>query len=307
MNKNFKKFAIISLIIAILVLGLYLRFDFDIKDNYLHNNKNFDGKNLDSVEIFNNSLKITKHISFFYKKDRLAYLNKIIDTTNNYDYYTDIYIHTNENFNNNELNYYQNGKIKIVIHDLSNENPFFLTWKCRDLMKSQQNEYDIFIYTEDDIQIPKKTINYWLKNYQKLLNNKYNLGFVRIEKKSNNDEYITDINTKLNKIVTIEKELFILNNNPYCAMWIYDKNEFKKFVNSKYWNLTMVGACYDIREQSAIGLHGKCTDWFKGTLIPIVNKRLIEDCKIYHLPNNYVNNPSTNFGKIKFNDIVNIN
>ena len=91
------------------------------------------------------------------------------------------------------------------------------------------------------------------------------------------------------------------NKNPYCAFWIYNKNEFGKFVNSKYYNINNI-LQYDIREKSAIGLHGTQTQWYKNTLIPIINNKLIEDCRIYHMPNNYVLNKNTRFATIKFDE-----
>ena len=74
-------------------------------------------------------------------------------------------------------------------------------------------------------------------------------------------------------------------------------------MNSKYYDIRNI-LNYDIREQSAIGLHGSGTNWYKNTLIPISNNKLIEDCKIYHMPNNYVLNKNTPFATIKFDEAI---
>ena len=79
--------------------------------------------------------------------------------------------------------------------------------------------------------------------------------------------------------------------------------EFDKFVNSKYYNIQNIRG-YGIREQSAIGLHGLHTDWYKSTLIPIINNKLIECCKIYHMPNNYVLDKNTMFATIQFDKAI---
>jgi len=250
-------------------------------------------------------MKITKHISFYFLIDRVIYINNIIDETNKYEYTTDIFIHTNfidlkkEMFNN-----YTNGYIKIIYHDLSNINPFYLTWKCRELLYEQRNEYDIFIYIEDDILVPYKAIKYWLKYNKKLIEMNYNLGFVRIEVE-NNIEYITDLkNEFFDTIINLNETKYCVNNkNPYCAFWIYNKNEFNNFVNSTYYNINNILG-YNIREQSAIGLHGVQTDYYKNTLISIVNNKLIEECKIYHMPNNYVLDKYTPWATIKFDEAV---
>lgn len=37
-------------------------------------------------------MKITKHISFYFLKERIIYINRIIDETNTYEYRTDVFI-----------------------------------------------------------------------------------------------------------------------------------------------------------------------------------------------------------------------
>jgi len=137
-------------------------------------------------------MKITKHISFYYNSNRICYINRIIQECNSYPFITDIFIHTNYKFSNEILHENTNGKIEIIVHDLSNINPFYLTWKCRDLLKNQKDDYDIFMYIEDDILVPKEAILYWLKYNEQLIARNYNLGFVRIET-LHDEEYITDL------------------------------------------------------------------------------------------------------------------
>ena len=127
-------------------------------------------------------MRIVKHISFYYLEERIKYINRIIDETNKYEYTTDIFIHTNnEKLLENSFNNYTNGSIKVIYHDLSNIHPFYLTWKCRDLLQEQKNDYDAFIYIEDDILVPYKAIKYWLEYNEKLIEMNYNLGFLRVE------------------------------------------------------------------------------------------------------------------------------
>lgn len=250
-------------------------------------------------------MKITKHITFFYLEERIQYINKIIDETNQYTNETDIFIHTN-NFDllKKCFHSYQNGSLQIIYHNLIGEDPFFLSWKCRDLLYSQRNDYDIFMYIEDDILVPCKAINYWLTNHEKLIENKYNLGFVRIEINNQGEEYITDVYSKLTQSINLYGQNYAINNiNPYCAFWIYNKNEFHYFIESPHWLwIGHTNSEYGIRERSAIGLHNINKTWYKDTLIPIINQQLNEDCKIYHLPNNYLSHEK--FAKIKFHEIL---
>ena len=161
------------------------------------------------------------------------------------------------------------------------------------------------MYIEDDILVPYKAIKYWLKYNEKLINLGYNLGFLRIEIDKNNTEYITDLlGEKFDTIIKLDDNEYCVNNkNPYCAFWIYNKNEFNNFVSSKFYDINNIPG-YGIREKSAIGLNGETNYWYKNTLIPIINNKLIDDCKIYHIPNNYVNDKNTMFATIQFDKAI---
>lgn len=252
-------------------------------------------------------MRIVQHISFFYLEDRLQYLNQIILESNKYHFNTDIFIHTNVQFATNKLPPYNNGKVTIIQHDLTGINPHYLTWKCRDLLKQQRNEYDIFMYLEDDILVSKKALEYWLNHNHRLIELNYNLGFVRIEVNAQNKlEYIHDITNlhggRLDTFIELDGKKFCVNNkNQYCAFWIYNKHEFNRFIDSKYYDINNI-ANYYIREASAIGLHGWETPWYKNTVIPLVDNKLHPDCRVYHLPNNYVNDSSSPFAKVLFTD-----
>jgi hypothetical protein len=157
------------------------------------------------------------------------------------------------------------------------------------------------VYLEDDMLIPREAIQYWLAEHEALVQQDYNLGFVRIEPK-NGVEYITDIprGNELTSSIELNGRRFWDNSKfPYCAFWIYDKAEFARFVASPYWKLENVPG-YGLREKSALGLHGVGMNWYKATLIPSMDGRLAPDCRIYHLPNNYVADTNSHFAKIPF-------
>ncbi len=170
--------------------------------------------------------------------------------------------------------------------------------------------YDIFIYTEDDIYIPNLAIDYWLKYSLSVIRDGYNLGFLRIEFDNVGNEYVTDIpyQERLDKILKLKQKEYCINDvNPYCAFWIYSQEEFKKFVASNYYdcnNIKGYGTLYGTTEVSAIGLHGLKTDWYKNTVIPIEDNVLNAQCKVFHLPNNYIK--SRKFCNVRFNELLSI-
>ena len=97
---------------------------------------------------------------------------------------TKIFIHCNKKLKS------KNKRIKYIFHSFKNAHPFKLTWYCRNLMEQQKEDYDIFIYCEDDILFTKKNFKYWIDNKENCIKNDYNLGFLRVEvnKKKTNEK-----------------------------------------------------------------------------------------------------------------------
>jgi hypothetical protein len=260
---------------------------------------------------FSPSSKIVKHIAFYYNESRLIYLNQLIDVAQTYTYDTDIFIHTHQPFDKSSLHPYSRGLLEIVVHTFApGEHHYLLPWKCRDLLKSQRDDYDIFMYVEDDILVPQLAIDYWIQYKSDVMFEECNLGFIRIETdEKTNIEYITDLEGMKypNRNMLIENITYLINEtNTYCAFWIYDKHEFRRWTDSIYYDINNITG-YDMRERSAIGLHGvrPQNGWYKYTVIPLVSpKQIHPSCKIYHLPNNYVSNPRTLYATIRFTDCI---
>lgn len=253
------------------------------------------------------------HITYFHKdplrnpSKRISYLQRIIDE---YDSFTSvrvsIYIHTNTKIDD-VFKHPKKCHFQTIVHTLKkDENPHYLTWKCRELLKSQRNDFDYFCYCEDDILMKESTFQYWLKYKDICMSNKYNLGFLRVENDKNGNIYALDVIKKLKTTVIIEDTKFIVNDiNPYCALWIYDKMEFNRIIDSDLYDLSknkIKG--YTIRCTSAIGVHGLNNSWYKSTIIPVEdNGFVVEQCTLPHLENNYVGNHKQ-FSTIKLNEII---
>ena len=255
-------------------------------------------------------MRITYNIVFFFNTDRIIYLLKIINEIKKYKYKTDIFIHTNKIFQiNNMINY--DNKLEMIHHDLSNINPKKLTWLAKTYMKNFIDNYDIFIYSEDDMLIYNEAFNYWLNYKDICFQNKYNIGFLRIEYLDSKKIYLTDISSNFDKpkFKTLQNIKFLVNNkNPYYACWIYDKNIMKKYIQSVFYNqqkLNLEKRVYDIRASQGIGYHAKNMDYFKETLIPLNGiNQINNNCYIHHLPNNYINKDSK-YGKLLIKDLFN--
>ena len=241
-------------------------------------------------------MRITKHITFFNSpklRYRYNHINRIIKEVCSYPYETDIYIHTNEDVKQHYLKKNTNGKIQVIVHDFNNGNPLYLPWSCRDFFKAQKNDYDIFIYIEDDMLITIPALNYWLQHKDDLIKHSFNLGFLRIETDIDGNEYMVDIIRKLetNNTVVINGKNYVINNvNTFVASWIYDKNEFNVFLGSPYYNGNGNIPNYDVQAAAGVGLHGDGMTRYKKTIIPFdaETKQLHPGCRLYHIDNVYL-------------------
>tara|TARA_B100000900_G_scaffold396211_1_gene395297 strand:- start:944 stop:1786 length:843 start_codon:yes stop_codon:yes gene_type:complete len=252
-------------------------------------------------------MKLAVHICSFNGKDyqkRFIYLKKIVKNYFAISKKIKIFIHTNKISEK-----YKIKNIEYIAHDLKNENPFYLSWKCRSLIEKQKMKFDYFIYSEDDILFSKHNFKYWL-NYKKIcIKNNLNLGFLRTESK-NKKIFSTDLINQINFKMMIEGKMFAVNNiNNYCAFWIYDRKELNKFIKTNFWKFKWKGknihAFYGIREMSAVGWHGKNMFRYIATVIPLVNKKLHSSCFIKHLSNNHaLSNHPVGFGSIEKNKIL---
>jgi hypothetical protein len=252
------------------------------------------------------NFKISVHIPYYISDnyvDKSKLLKKVCSSYLKLSKNVKIFIHTNKKLKNN------NKKIKFIFHDLSKIHPYKLTWVCRKLMLRQKNLFDIFIYGEDDLLFTKDNLNYWLKYKDICLNDDFNLGFLRVEKrKKNNLLYSSDQITKIKNYVLLKKEKFAKLESSYSALWVYTKEELKKFSKTKYWNFNFkwitVSGILLIREMSAVGWHGENMNGqymnrYKATIIPIKNNKLNKASFIKHISNNYANNPAGLFGSLK--------
>jgi hypothetical protein len=266
-------------------------------------------------------MKACVHIAYYFKEKRLSYLDKMLKEYCQFPCEVDIYIHTNVELSDERWSFYENGKVNIVVHDFSNDDPMFLTWKCRELLPSQIDAYDIFMYAEDDVFVPKEAFQYWLENKDIAIAENYNLGFFRIQvDKTVEDEYISDAQEAWfdRNIVQIGEKKFLVNKFSYCAFWVYDKNEMLKFLNSSWFSLDSVKKNYNsqmytvgIREVSAWGLHLKhpyfpvAINHYKDTVFLLdENEKLDKGCRVYHIDEVYHHNPGGSFIVAKFSDCI---
>lgn len=163
-------------------------------------------------------------IAFFYTPARLSLLKLVLDNfcVNYIPLAPTITIDTNSNATLKHLSYFgvlsKNVSVDVLVHD-SLIDPFQLTWMHRARFLSKVNEYDWFLYCEDDMFIPFPNF----VNYQRVFHEiwpRYVPGFLRIEFKSG-EPYVLDVTTPAcpKDIITVAGQKFANFNRLYHAFW----------------------------------------------------------------------------------------
>jgi len=256
------------------------------------------------------SRRISIHIPLYVdptKKKQLRNFWKVCKSFISISKKAKIFVHSNKKFNDRK-------KIKFFYYNFSKikRHPSRLTWFCRDLMEKQKNKFDVFIYCEDDILFTKKNFHYWLLNKDLCIKNGYNLGFIRYEIK-NRVLYSADQVAKSKYYVKLKNKEYVVPDNPHCAFWVYDKNEFRDFTKTKYWKFNWkwvtISNILLIREMATIGWHGVNMngidmDRYLATIIPLKNKHLDKNSFVRHLSDKFSKAPAGLFGTFKLKGIL---
>ena len=70
-------------------------------------------------------MRAAKHIAFFFKEERVVFINTIIKEVSKYPFDTDIFIHTNTPVDIGLFSKNTRGSLNIIVHDVS-ANGFLL-------------------------------------------------------------------------------------------------------------------------------------------------------------------------------------
>ncbi len=207
------------------------------------------------------------------------------------------------------LDQFQSQKVTIMykLYDLSNEDPRLLVWKCRPVMASQKDLYDIFIYIEDDIGIPSETLQYWWEWKDILHTKQKDVGFLLVETLNQKDFYSSNVLSPSAYLPFSEKnQSFVHIPMRYSAGWIVDKQEMKMFLRSVYWDFH----CYyphgpskwspHLCESSGIGYKLSYPD----CAFPTEGGKISPKCFFYHLSNTYIQKEGTRLGKLRVEHIT---
>jgi hypothetical protein len=228
--------------------------------------------------------KILVCIAFHYVESRLIYVKQLINNYATFDADVDIIVDCNQDVKLDA---------KVCVHNL--EHPYHLTWMHRKHFADNIDEYDYFMYVEDDMLVTYEAFNEYICNFDKL----WDLGcvpsFIRVEQ-YNGKKFVTDITSSQSvDLIPVNGKFFGTLSQPYHAFWIMPKKQLKESMTNDFIKL-------DISRENAASY--PMWELHKKPMVIIEGNQISRLCFSYHLANNYASDPNTYFGKIEVKNIL---
>jgi hypothetical protein len=175
------------------------------------------------------------------------------------------------------------------------DHPFKLTWMHRGAMLQHLDDFEAFCYVEDDILIPRRSMQMWLRETPRLQPLGLLPGFVRIEEGRDGTLYLSDYPKRLSRecIKEIDGRPYLSTPYPYQACWVYDQTQMRELTRTKnYLTGAIDGMDPGMREQVAFGLQFTAVPegYASRAVIPLTDDLEVSpDALIFHAPCNYAN------------------
>lgn len=240
-----------------------------------------------------------------YSINQQQYLYRILSEYNNMSYNIDCIIYTTIDANN-DITPYTNLNITQIINPLSIGESN--AWNHRKYFKEHKNDYDLYIYTENDHLITQTNIETYLKltnilpsdKQISLLqyemkpndNNKYTIVLIKGQKNRRERAFIVDTD-----IVIDDKHYFEIQNK-HTGCYILTKSQLNHIIDSNQYNERYNGnEPYGNMETlclSGLSLYHK-----------IISYNELDNLLVHHLPNKYINKVAkyTQFGTLSINEL----
>ena len=256
-------------------------------------------------------------VTFHFVFERLIYLTKISNRFHELSPKIQVFIVTNtESLDHHALIREAIGCEVVVVVPRNMGHPYLLTWAHFDIARrlyGSDSEITHFLYIEDDIEITRVNIDYWLNARDALHSTGFYPSFLRIEfLGSENEPRSTDAKSKfaLSAIPVVsglsDDYCYINIPYPYQGMYLLDREMAKEHFFGPSSSPDF--GVWKIREKAAQGLtfSNVPRGFLSRNLLGFIRSThsIDSNALIHHTPNSYANNPETLFGKILVKNLV---
>lgn len=179
---------------------------------------------------------------------------------------------------------------ETLIVDLRGKNPWSLPFPHKQMFAERLNEYDLFIYSENDTPITENNIRSFLEVSEGLAENEI-AGFLRYEKGPNGSLNYPEVHGYFHwdpqSVRRRGEQVFAHFTNEHSACYILTRQQLKRALDSGGFLVEPHAGKYDLLCSAATDPYTQC-GFEKLTCIS-----RLDDFLVHHLPNKYV---GTKFG-----------
>lgn len=185
--------------------------------------------------------------------------------------------------------------VKTEIRDKSLQHA--LVFEPRQYILNHINEYDYFLYNEDDIFISKECLNFAIEVNEKLIkhNLQYNVGFLRYELENNIPEFVdlspynsvhlggNGVSDIIRYVTSIGNEYYFNAWNPHSGNFLLSRDQIKLLYSNGYFSTLPQSTFAGILESGATG--------FYNAMLKYTPAYEYKKLMVHHMSNKYIFNP----------------
>lgn len=169
-----------------------------------------------------------------------------------------------------------------VIVGLPDSNPWSLPFAHKKVLAERRNDYDLFIYSEDDVLVTKRNIDAFLKMTEVLPQDEL-AGFLRVETNDEGKVYFIDSHSHYHwqpgSVRDRGEDTFAFFTNEHAGLYMLNREQLQRAVESGGFLVKPHEELYNLPETAATDPYTQC-----GFRKMICLSRL-GDVTVSHLPN----------------------
>lgn len=238
-------------------------------------------------------MKLWVNVCFYYVEERLEQFRKVVDNLLSIPNIK-LIINSNVNFDSN-----------LPIHTAELGDPYWHTWEHKKYMSEfLESDYTHFAYLEGNIEVQKKTFDYWVRTRELFKQN--NINFIPATHRvqiNGGQVYSLDCthHQSHRPTIMVEGQKFISLSEPYQGMFIMDKELVKEHIDSSYYSFGQKGS-WGIRESANLGnmFVNIPPGYGHRYMLPLNN---FSDTWVTHFGTDYHGDKNSPHAKIKIEDL----
>lgn len=224
----------------------------------------------------NNNLRVLVAIASYGTANQ-PYLSQLIHEYRAMSYATDIVVCCEA-----ERNYGPGVEVRV---GLPSKNPFSLPFAHKQLFYERMNDYDLFIYAEDDMLVTQRNVESFLRVSEALEDDEV-AGFLRFERDPEGKMSYPDVHLNYHwepsSVRSRANFTLAFFTNEHAACYMLTRPQLERAIKSGGFLVAPYEGEYQMREAAATDPYTRCG------LTKLICISHIDDFLLHHMPNKYI-------------------